>query len=234
MYARIRGTGSASPPHRSRRRGTTYFADVRDRSTTSCAVGSKPPWSCMSSIAAGTKRSVHACPRTRAVCSDHSTLWRSPMTRRTECRMLYERSCGEGGTTVVRAAEAREWAPGALRGMIDSLYTPFSGAGGEQIDEPALRGARRPLHRSARPRRHLGWRPGRGVLGAEHPGTKARRRDRRRTGSRDQTARDRRGVPGEYERHRDGRARESRGGDRRRHLLPHPSVLRGPRLRLHA
>jgi 4-hydroxy-tetrahydrodipicolinate synthase len=37
------------------------------------------------------------------------------------------------------AAEAREWAPGALRGMIDSLYTPFGGPGGESIDEDALR-----------------------------------------------------------------------------------------------
>ena len=41
---------------------------------------------------------------------------------------------------MVRAAEARDWAPGALRGMIDSLYTPFSGPGGEEIDETALRG----------------------------------------------------------------------------------------------
>jgi 4-hydroxy-tetrahydrodipicolinate synthase len=37
------------------------------------------------------------------------------------------------------AAEARDWAPGALRGMIDSLYTPFSGVGGEEIDEDAFR-----------------------------------------------------------------------------------------------
>ena len=29
------------------------------------------------------------------------------------------------------AAEARDWAPGALRGLIDSLYTPFNGPGGE-------------------------------------------------------------------------------------------------------
>src|SRR5690349_12783159 len=40
---------------------------------------------------------------------------------------------------MARAAEARDWAPGALRGMIDSLYTPFGGAGGEVIDEAALR-----------------------------------------------------------------------------------------------
>jgi 4-hydroxy-tetrahydrodipicolinate synthase len=38
------------------------------------------------------------------------------------------------------AADARDWAPGALRGMIDSLYTPFGGTGGEEIDERALRG----------------------------------------------------------------------------------------------
>jgi 4-hydroxy-tetrahydrodipicolinate synthase len=37
------------------------------------------------------------------------------------------------------AAQAREWAPGALRGIIDSLYTPFSGPGGESIDDDALR-----------------------------------------------------------------------------------------------
>src|ERR1700679_513693 len=40
---------------------------------------------------------------------------------------------------MAHAAEARAWAPGALRGMIDSLYTPFSGPGGEEIDEQALR-----------------------------------------------------------------------------------------------
>jgi len=38
------------------------------------------------------------------------------------------------------AADARDWAPGALRGIIDSLYTPFSGVSGEEIDEAALRG----------------------------------------------------------------------------------------------
>ena len=37
------------------------------------------------------------------------------------------------------ASEARAWAPGALRGIIDSLYTPFSGPGGEAIDEAAFR-----------------------------------------------------------------------------------------------
>ena len=37
------------------------------------------------------------------------------------------------------ATEARAWAPGALRGIIDSLYTPFSGPGGETIDEAAFR-----------------------------------------------------------------------------------------------
>ena len=37
------------------------------------------------------------------------------------------------------AAEARTWAPGALRGIIDSLYTPLSGPGGERIDESAFR-----------------------------------------------------------------------------------------------
>jgi 4-hydroxy-tetrahydrodipicolinate synthase len=39
---------------------------------------------------------------------------------------------------MARAAEAREWAPGALVGIIDSLYTPFSGPGGETIDSDAL------------------------------------------------------------------------------------------------
>jgi 4-hydroxy-tetrahydrodipicolinate synthase len=39
---------------------------------------------------------------------------------------------------MARAAEARAWAPGALRGIIDSLYTPFSGADGATIDEDAL------------------------------------------------------------------------------------------------
>ncbi len=37
------------------------------------------------------------------------------------------------------AAEARDWAPGALRGLIDSLYTPFNGPGGEAIDEASFR-----------------------------------------------------------------------------------------------
>ena len=44
-----------------------------------------------------------------------------------------------GGLEMAHAAEARTWSPGALRGMIDSLYTPFSGPGGEEIDEQALR-----------------------------------------------------------------------------------------------
>src|SRR5271170_2373245 len=37
------------------------------------------------------------------------------------------------------ARDAREWAPGALRGIIDSLYTPFSGPGGEHVDTDAVR-----------------------------------------------------------------------------------------------
>jgi 4-hydroxy-tetrahydrodipicolinate synthase len=40
---------------------------------------------------------------------------------------------------MARAEDARDWAPGALRGIIDSLYTPFDGAGGETIDAEALR-----------------------------------------------------------------------------------------------
>jgi 4-hydroxy-tetrahydrodipicolinate synthase len=44
-----------------------------------------------------------------------------------------------GVKTMVQAAEARDWAPGALRGLIDSLYTPFNGPGGEEIDEDSLR-----------------------------------------------------------------------------------------------
>jgi 4-hydroxy-tetrahydrodipicolinate synthase len=41
---------------------------------------------------------------------------------------------------MAQAGEARDWAPGGLRGMIDSLYTPFNGSGGETIDESGLRG----------------------------------------------------------------------------------------------
>jgi 4-hydroxy-tetrahydrodipicolinate synthase len=37
------------------------------------------------------------------------------------------------------AEDARDWAPSALRGIIDSLYTPFQGPGGEHIDADALR-----------------------------------------------------------------------------------------------
>jgi 4-hydroxy-tetrahydrodipicolinate synthase len=41
---------------------------------------------------------------------------------------------------MARAVDARQWARGALQGIIDSLYTPFSGPGGEYVDEEALRG----------------------------------------------------------------------------------------------
>src|SRR3984957_17008154 len=41
--------------------------------------------------------------------------------------------------SMASAEEARRWAPGALRGMIDSLYTPFNGAGGEEIDEESYK-----------------------------------------------------------------------------------------------
>lgn len=37
------------------------------------------------------------------------------------------------------ASEAHDWAPGALRGIIDSLYTPFDGPGGERISFNTLR-----------------------------------------------------------------------------------------------
>lgn len=40
---------------------------------------------------------------------------------------------------MARATAARDWAPGALRGIIDSLYTPFAGEGGESVDDDALR-----------------------------------------------------------------------------------------------
>jgi 4-hydroxy-tetrahydrodipicolinate synthase len=40
---------------------------------------------------------------------------------------------------MAKASEARQWAHGGLRGIIDSLYTPFCGEGGESIDEDALR-----------------------------------------------------------------------------------------------
>lgn len=37
------------------------------------------------------------------------------------------------------AGTARAWAPGALRGIGDSRYTPFCGEGGEDIDWGAYR-----------------------------------------------------------------------------------------------
>lgn len=37
------------------------------------------------------------------------------------------------------AGEARDWARHALRGIGDSLYTPFSGADGDDIDWDAYR-----------------------------------------------------------------------------------------------
>src|SRR6201747_2059790 len=40
---------------------------------------------------------------------------------------------------VATAAEARAWARGALRGIGDSLYTPFSGTDGDDIDWDAYR-----------------------------------------------------------------------------------------------
>ena len=40
---------------------------------------------------------------------------------------------------MAKAAEARTWARGALRGIGDSLYTPFSGTDGDDIDWDAYR-----------------------------------------------------------------------------------------------
>ena len=37
------------------------------------------------------------------------------------------------------ARDAKEWAAGALRGIGDSLYTPFSGTDGDDIDYDAYR-----------------------------------------------------------------------------------------------
>ena len=37
------------------------------------------------------------------------------------------------------AAEAREWAHEAIRGIGDSLYTPFAGESGDDIDWDAYR-----------------------------------------------------------------------------------------------
>ena len=37
------------------------------------------------------------------------------------------------------ASEGRDWARSSLRGIIDTLYTPFAGLGGEEIDEDAYR-----------------------------------------------------------------------------------------------
>src|SRR3979490_28870 len=41
--------------------------------------------------------------------------------------------------TVATAGEARAWARGALRGIGDSLYTPFCGTDGDDIDWDAYR-----------------------------------------------------------------------------------------------
>jgi 4-hydroxy-tetrahydrodipicolinate synthase len=40
---------------------------------------------------------------------------------------------------VANAKEARAWAHSALRGIGDSLYTPFSGVDGDDIDWDAYR-----------------------------------------------------------------------------------------------
>jgi 4-hydroxy-tetrahydrodipicolinate synthase len=40
---------------------------------------------------------------------------------------------------MVRAREAKDWAPERLRGICDSLYTPFSGRDGDDLDYDALR-----------------------------------------------------------------------------------------------
>ena len=37
------------------------------------------------------------------------------------------------------ANDAREWARGAIRGIGDSLYTPFAGTDGDDIDWDAYR-----------------------------------------------------------------------------------------------
>ena len=66
------------------------------------------------------------------------------------------------------AADARSWAPGALRGIGDSLYTPFCGTDGDDIDWDAYRDAGALLRRRPRASDVVVHQRGRRVLVADH------------------------------------------------------------------
>ena len=105
---------------------------------------------------------------------------------------------------MAHAAEAETWAPGALRGMIDSLYTPFSGPGGEEIDEQALRAL---VAHCIGALDHDGIWVG-GLVGEywalSTVGTQATTRGGGRRGAEHQAGRAHRGLSGQHERPGDG------------------------------
>ena len=125
------------------------------------------------------------------------------------------------------ARDAKDWAAkGGLHGIGDSLYTPFSGTDGDDIDYDAYRRAGALLRRRPRARRCSGSRAA-SPSGGRSPWTSARSWSRSRSTRRARSTPTR--DPGVHRRDvGEGlrRAHPARAGRRRRHLL-HPDAADG-------
>ena len=129
------------------------------------------------------------------------------------------------------ARDAKAWAnSGGLHGIGNSLYTPFSGTDGDDIDYDAYR-ARAVLRRRPRPPDAVAHERHRRVVVADDGRAQAAARGRGRGGAR---GRARHRDPGLHQRGVGQglrRAHAARGGARRRHLLPADPAHGGARRR---
>ncbi len=121
------------------------------------------------------------------------------------------------------AREARDWARTTLRGIGNSLYTPFSGVDGDDIDWDAYRTLGALLRRRTQPPHAVVHQRHRGVLVADDRRTKAIARDRNRGRAQSQSRCRRAGLHRSHGRQGLPRADPARAGGGRRHRL-HPDA----------